>query len=152
MAETFRKYGTAKKKADGLPVVRIADLYIAGVTAMDEITIFPPDHDAGSAHITMRHLDRLGNGNHAIAVEPHGRKQAYGELSATDRERIGLAMGVPEAMALWSLLDRALAGQPMTEADIDGEKLRWTRDRLARLMMARNAPVASEEKASEEEA
>jgi hypothetical protein len=132
MAEAFRKYSTAKAKAQGQTVVRVADVYLTGVTALDEITLLSPAPGSGSAHITMRHLDRLGNGNYAIAVAPHNRLPAYGDEDATNKSRVGLAMGIPEAMSLWELLDRVLAGNPVTD-DLSLEKLRWTRDRLARV-------------------
>jgi hypothetical protein len=133
MAEAYRKYSTAKKNAEGQPVIRVSDLYISGVSEIDEISVIAPEGSI-TAHITMRHLDRLGNGNYAIAGQPI-KENSY-EPPTSDR--VGLPMGIPEAMALWELLDRTLAGQ-----SVEGnEKLRWTRDRLARILASRTEEQA----------
>lgn len=130
MAEAYRKYSTAQKNADGQPVARIGDLYIAGVSSVDEVSVIATD-GAITAHVTLAHLDRLGNANYAII----GQARNHNDLAYPDgpkREIIGLPMGKPEAMSLWGLLDWALTREP-AELPIGTslEHIRWTRDRLA---------------------
>lgn len=132
MLQMFKKYSSAKKAAEGTPVVRISDVrdwreavYIAGASEVDEISVISADGGI-TGHITMRHLDRLGNGNYAVATQPI-TENAY-EPPTSDR--VGLLMGKPEAFELWGVLDKVLAGQHIDPS----EKLRWTRDRLARLL------------------
>lgn len=138
MAKAFKKLSSARLHAEGKPVARVGDLYIVGVSGTDEAAVIATDGGI-SGHVTLLHLDRLGNANYAIPGEarrPNGRAYPDGPR----RDLIGLPMGMPEAMALWGLLDRVLAGQSVeVDAEVDGEKLRWTRDRLALYVKAAQA-------------
>jgi CRISPR/Cas system-associated protein Csm6 len=70
-AQVFKKFATAKTHANGLPIVRIDNLYIVietadknfhGITSIDLI-----DTERGNitGTVTLRHLARLGNANWA---------------------------------------------------------------------------------------
>ncbi len=66
--KTFKKFSSAEKNnPEGLPIVRIGGLYIVGLGGTDEITIMTPT-GTHNAHITMRKLSDLGNGNYATAA------------------------------------------------------------------------------------
>lgn len=67
MAASFKKLSTARRSvgAQDAPVVRVGDLYIAGVDSLTSVALISPDGPI-TGEITLRHLDRLGNGNHAI--------------------------------------------------------------------------------------
>lgn len=73
--KTFRRYSAAKKAANGLPIIRFGsgknEIYLVseGIDLVglkiSEISLIAPDGYI-TGHITLSHLDRLGNGNHAF--------------------------------------------------------------------------------------
>lgn len=63
--KTYKKYSTAKKYADGKPIIRIGhDLYIIGFNAMTEIALIDSNGIIGN-YITVKKFSELGNGNYA---------------------------------------------------------------------------------------
>ena len=58
------RLSTAIKHSDGNPVVRVGKLYITGMERFDEVSIIDKEGYI-TGHISMRKLDRLGNGNWA---------------------------------------------------------------------------------------
>jgi hypothetical protein len=69
--KTFKRYSAAKKAANGEPILRVGrGLYIVGITKdegyLTEIALISGDGSI-TASVTARHLDRLGNANHAVA-------------------------------------------------------------------------------------
>ncbi len=70
--KAFKKLSTAREFAKGGPVVRFGDLYLATdatdqvLVALTSINIIVPNGNV-SATVTLRHLERLGNANHAEA-------------------------------------------------------------------------------------
>lgn len=76
--KAFKSYNRAKKAANGQPVLRVGDLFIVGATrensAVEEICLINVN-GAITGSVTFRHLDRLGNANHAEA------KRTYAERS-----------------------------------------------------------------------
>ena len=87
MIKAYKRYGIAKENSNGQPILRVGTgagtLYITGLDSIDEICILANDGKGSiTGNITMKHLDRLGNGNHATAKDgknySHGR--AYHEV------------------------------------------------------------------------
>jgi hypothetical protein len=78
--KTFKRFSAAKKAAKGEPILKVGDTFLVGVKQQDghytEITLIAPE-GCITGSITVQHLDRLGNGNHAIANDPHSRQRAY---------------------------------------------------------------------------
>ena len=81
--QTFRTLVDAAKVAGVQPIFQIDTgvdrLFIVldgGVEAMKgtEVTLLTPEHDSDrwrhAGHITLKHLDRLGNANWAATVRP----------------------------------------------------------------------------------
>jgi len=70
--KAFKRFSAAKQAANGQPIIRIGDTYLVGVTIdggyMTEISLIAPDGHI-SGNVTVRHLDRLGNANHATASD-----------------------------------------------------------------------------------
>lgn len=67
--KTYKTYSAAQEAANGKPILRIGQaLHIVGCDdlGLTEIAIISPSGSV-SGHITMRHLNRLGNGNYAKA-------------------------------------------------------------------------------------
>ena len=63
--KTYRNYGSAKKQARNRPVIQIGPIFVVGNwESLDSVSIIGPDNMITS-HITLRSLDKLGNGNHA---------------------------------------------------------------------------------------
>lgn len=72
--KVFKRYGIAKEQANGQPILRVGcgknTLYIVGLDSIDELCVLANDgNGAITGHITMKHLDRLGNGNWATAKD-----------------------------------------------------------------------------------
>ncbi len=67
--KSFKKLSTAKAFAKGGPVLRVGDLYVSSDDAVPSYTsvdlIATDGHISGT--VTIRHLERLGNANWAIA-------------------------------------------------------------------------------------
>lgn len=83
--KTFRKFSTAKAAADGQPIIRISNggdhLYVVmdgddniGVRLTEVGVISPTGYITG--HVSLGHLDRLGNANHAKTDNPSTAKNA----------------------------------------------------------------------------
>lgn len=78
--KVFKRYSTAKEHAAGRPIVRVgsgsSSIYIVGMHEIDEVAIIAADGSI-TGNVTMKHLDRLGNANHATAKKgedySHGR-------------------------------------------------------------------------------
>jgi len=75
--QAFKTYSGARKIAGDGPVIRVGNLFLAaevsdpvglGLTSVD--LIGPKGQITGS--VTMRHLERLGNANHAVAKPGYG--------------------------------------------------------------------------------
>jgi hypothetical protein len=87
--KTFKTPRAAREAASGKPYLRIgfgkATIYVVGLDdlGLDEVALIA----AGgmiTGHITTRHLDRLGNGNHAISTCTAPKDQtAYPNLPDT---------------------------------------------------------------------
>lgn len=72
--KTYKRYGAAIKAAQGQPIVRVGNLYIVGVDSITEVALICPKGGV-AGNVTLRHLDRLGNANHAVrAPGPKGNK------------------------------------------------------------------------------
>ncbi len=94
--KAFRTYKAAKEAAKGLPILMVGAgknaLYVAfdheqdplGVS-LNEVTLIN-DEGAYCGHVSMRHLDRLGNANYARA----------GAVPATERCFTPHDLGEPE--------------------------------------------------------
>lgn len=81
----YKKYGTAKKAANGQPIMHVsgAGYLVGGISAMTEVKLITPSGRI-EGHVIMRHLVRLGNGNHA--EKGTGRKTTFpGEYHAWER-------------------------------------------------------------------
>lgn len=67
--KTFKTYGRAVKASNGQPIIRIGwHLYVVGIRSLDEVSLIASDNRI-TGHVTMAHLDRLGNANWAIAKD-----------------------------------------------------------------------------------
>lgn len=63
---SYRRYAAAKRAAAGRPIVRVAGIYlVADFADIDQIEVIQYDGHI-SGHVTLSHLQRLGNANHAI--------------------------------------------------------------------------------------
>lgn len=75
--QTFKRFSTAKKAAKGQPILVVGDIFIVGVTKeegfLTEISILNGEGSV-TGTVTARHLDRLGNANHAIATKAYHTK------------------------------------------------------------------------------
>lgn len=76
--KVYRRFSTARKVAKGEPILRIGhQLYVVGITKADgfltEIDLINGDGSV-TGSVTARHLDRLGNANHAVAKRPYYKK------------------------------------------------------------------------------
>ena len=71
--KVFKRYNTARKAAGDSPILRIGNvktpLYIPTDDPLLEVSIIAPDGTI-TGNVTLRHLDRLGNANHATG-HPH---------------------------------------------------------------------------------
>lgn len=66
--KAYKRYSAARKAANGEPIVAIGDLYVVGITKADGYLTEIKLIDGGGricGNVTARHLDRLGNANHA---------------------------------------------------------------------------------------
>jgi len=75
--QAFKKYSTAKAKANGKPIVKIGELYIIGINSSTQCQLIDTKIDIHSGHIGMKHLNRLGNANWATTNDKefsHGSK------------------------------------------------------------------------------
>lgn len=67
--KTFKRYSAAQKEANGQPIIRIGDVFVVGVKIETghcvEISIIDGVSGQITGSVTARHLDRLGNANHA---------------------------------------------------------------------------------------
>ena len=77
MSETlkvFKRYSAARKAAASEPIIKVGDLFIVGVTEangyLTEISLISGSGTI-TGSVTARHLDRLGNANHAIAQQKY---------------------------------------------------------------------------------
>jgi hypothetical protein len=72
--KVFKSWTAAKKAAGDQPIIRIGKLLVVGATSTTEVAVI---NQAGpiTGHITVGHLDRLGNGNWAKGdSSQHGYK------------------------------------------------------------------------------
>jgi hypothetical protein len=85
--KVFKRIRAAKAASKGLPILRVGvgrgALFIVGFNDMEdakrtEITVLAPNGWI-AGHINMRHLDRLGNGNFAVATCPYNDVRAFPE-------------------------------------------------------------------------
>lgn len=85
--KVFRRLRAAFAASNGLPILRVGfgrgALYIVGFNDMvdaklTEITVIAPNCLI-AGHINMGHLDRLGNGNLAVATCPYNDARAFPE-------------------------------------------------------------------------
>jgi excisionase family DNA binding protein len=66
----YRRYGSAHKAAAGRPVLEIAGFFVVGqFEGFNSIRLLDGE-GRQAANITLKNLDRLGNGNYAIAERP----------------------------------------------------------------------------------
>jgi hypothetical protein len=67
--KAYKRYGAARKAAEGQPIIRVGKLYIVGIDALTEIAVI---NSVGTlaGWVTARHLDRLGNANWAKTSDP----------------------------------------------------------------------------------
>lgn len=61
--KAYRSYQRAIAANDGEPIVRFGDLYIVGADQFTEVALL--EKGTQVAHVSMRHLRRLGNANWA---------------------------------------------------------------------------------------
>jgi hypothetical protein len=113
MAKSFKKFSTAKAHSNGLPIVKIDDLYIviesdlmgASLTSVELI-----DQATGSynATVTLFHLSRLGNANHASPRA--GSHYGSGKNLFADRDQaIATLAPAPIAAAELEAVDELVA-------------------------------------------
>jgi len=85
--KVFKRASAARQAAGNAPYLRVGmgskTLYVVGLDnlGLDEVAIVAPGGTI-TGHVTMRHLDRLGNANHAVAVSVGGAS-AYSHLPDT---------------------------------------------------------------------
>lgn len=75
--KTYKRYSAAKKAANGEPIIRVGNLFLVGVTVADAYGVsidLLNGKGQITGSITARHLDRIGNGNHAEAKMPYGAR------------------------------------------------------------------------------
>ena len=75
--KAFKRFSAAKAAALGNPILRIGDLFLVGISTVDKYGVSIDLIDAKgtiTGSITARHLDRIGNGNHATAVRPYASR------------------------------------------------------------------------------
>lgn len=128
---THKKLSTARKYSKGEPILRVGrsdGLYITGMGELDEVSIVRPD-GAITGNVILKHLDRLGNANHAVAAHPY-TTQPFAYDHHHDNI-IGLKLTKAEAVQLWAHLDAALAGQFGVLDEVSMPPLKWIRQRLA---------------------
>lgn len=85
--KAYKRYSSAKKAANGGVVLSIhgrdGSLHIAGLSGLDEVMLSTPDSTSYAGEITLLHLNRLGNANHAAAASPEwsNRPDAFPEFN-----------------------------------------------------------------------
>jgi len=66
--DVYKKWATAKEKANGEPVVRVGNLYIVGdIKAYTEISIVDSETGVLTGWVSVGHLSGAGNVNPLLA-------------------------------------------------------------------------------------
>ena len=71
--KAFKKLSTARKNANGGPIVQCGDFYIVGMEPLQSCSIINPNSGHTVAHISMSKLECLGNGNWATPADEEKR-------------------------------------------------------------------------------
>lgn len=112
-----KRYSTAMRDAAGTPMLRVgrADaVYVTDVDDLTEVSIIDA-HGHITGFVILKHLDRLGNANHAVRVDPYAKAaQAAHAFEQPPSDRIGLSLDKGEALALMALLAQVEAAGQLT--------------------------------------
>lgn len=67
--KVYKTFGKAKVEAGNRPIIRLGKFYFVGCSAFTECSLIDQKTGVVCGHVSMKHLNRLGNANWAEAKE-----------------------------------------------------------------------------------
>lgn len=64
--KVYKKYNTAKRHSNGMPILKVGEFYITDIESLTQITLVDPTDGSHLGFVIAKHLNRLGNANYAI--------------------------------------------------------------------------------------
>lgn len=89
---TFKRLEAARRVSGGRPILRVGRLYLAPVdgdmldVGLESVELISPTGEI-NGQVSLRHLNRLGNANHAIAHPDWKGNDLFGQRRIEVRDR-----------------------------------------------------------------